>query len=347
MKRSASIIILLLVCCGTVAAQVVQTPNGSLEFVGLERWDIATLEQRLGYDWFAKLSCNGRHDLTARLGFADAQCVSYVKDGRPYKVITVLEPQAVARVNYFLEPEASLPTPSTWSDIRRIVEEETFLNTIADYGSKLDGAVRRDTVMPEEDRVWFTFLQERRTDEDYRLACIHLATDGDFRNRIVAALVLMNFGYRDIAWQGLMHGLRDANEIVRSVCAQSLLSLMRYTPRRVDWRASVGDLNILLSGTNLCAYSWSLELVVATKISPELAHPLLKGKASDLLLDHLNASHDRERELAHRLLVRLSGIDLGYDTELWHEWITTGSVTPTPALLANKSKAVRNTHSRG
>src|ERR1700682_5052028 len=83
-------------CHAPALAQVVETPNGRLEFIGLERWDVAAIEQRLGYDSFAKLSCNITRDLIGKLGFADAHCSSYVEEGRPYKVITVIEPESAA-----------------------------------------------------------------------------------------------------------------------------------------------------------------------------------------------------------------------------------------------------------
>jgi len=86
--------------CPATLSQVIETRNGRLEFVGLEKWDIATIEQRLGYDSLENLSSNFRQDLTGKLGFADAHCASYAEGGRPYKVITVLEPESSARIRY-------------------------------------------------------------------------------------------------------------------------------------------------------------------------------------------------------------------------------------------------------
>lgn len=337
-KTRALVLLLFLgASCAAAAAQVVETPKGQLEFVGLERWDIATIEQRLGYEAFEKSVCNVRHDLTGKLGFADAYCTSYVENGKSYRVITVLEPQGIARIRYVLEPQQRLETPPTWLAVRQVVEEQKFLNTILDYGSTFDHAITHDTLMPAEDKTWFGLLRDRSTNEDFSLALERLVQDGDFRNRVIAAMVLLNFGYRDSAWHALVGGLRDANEIVRAVCAQSLLSLLRYAPRRIDWTLAASDLNALLSGTSLFAYAWVVELLVRTKVSPHLSRPLLKGKACELLLAYLGAVHTRERDLAHNLLTQLSGKDFGFDCELWRDWITNRTSAPVPLLLARRT----------
>ncbi len=316
--------------CPAASSQVVETPNGRFEFVGLEKWDLATIEQRLGYDSLENLSCNFRHDLIGKLGFADAHCASYAEGGRPYKVITVLEPQSSARIRYLPEPKKHLDTPPAWTELLKVVTEQEFLNTTLDYGSTLEQAITRERLMPAEEEKWFVFLEERHSEADFDLALDRLSRDGDYRHRIVAALVLTNFGQRDSAWRALVGGLRDANEIVRVVCAEALLSLANYTPRKVDWYASTADLNLLLSGTNLFAYAWVIEILVETEVSPKLARPLLKDEAGELLLAYLNASHNHERELAHNLLAQLSGRDFGFDGGRWREWVAT--VQRDPAL---------------
>ena len=309
--------------CPSAASQVVETPSGRLEFVGLEKWDIATIEQRLGYDSLENLSCNFRHDLTGKLGFADAHCASYTEEGRPYKVITVLEPESSARIRYLPEPKKHLDIPPAWTDLLKVVTEQEFLNTILDYGSTLEHARTKETLMPAEDEKWFVLLQERRSEADLNLALERLSQDGDYQHRVVAALVLTNFGQRDSAWRALVGGLRDANEVVRVVCAEALLSLANYTPRKVDWSSSTADLNLLLSGTNLFAYAWVIQILIETEVSPKLARPLLKDEAGELLLAYLNASHNHEREIAHDLLAQLSGRDFGFDGRRWREWVAT------------------------
>src|SRR5882762_4368833 len=164
-KLQALLLALFVGACHSPAlAQVVETSNGRLEFVGLERWDIASIEQRLGYDSFAKLSCNISRDLTGKLAFADAHCSSYVEYGRPYKVITVLEPESVARIRYLPERMERLTTPQTWTELLKVVEDQKFLNTLLDYGSTFENAITRETLMAEEDEKWFVFLQERRSE---------------------------------------------------------------------------------------------------------------------------------------------------------------------------------------
>ena len=175
--------------------------------------------------------------------------------------------------------------------------------------------------MSDEDEKWFVLLQERRSEEDFNLALGRLARDGDDKNRVIAAMVLANFGERDSAWRALVSGLRDANEGVRTACAQTLLSLVNYTPRKIDWSESTVDLNLLLSGTNLIAYQWVIEILLKTEVSPKLAGPLLQGDARKLLLAYLRASHDHEREIAHDLLARLGERDFGYDGKRWGEWL--------------------------
>ena len=190
-------------------------------------------------------------------------------------------------------------------------------------GSTLEQAITRERLMPAEEEKWFVFLEERHSEADFDLALDRLSRDGDYRHRIVAALVLTNFGQRDSAWRALVGGLRDANEIVRVVCAEALLSLANYTPRKVDWSSSTADLNLLLSGTNLFAYAWVIQILIETEVSPKLARPLLKDEAGELLLAYLNASHNHEREIAHDLLAQLSGRDFGFDGRRWREWVAT------------------------
>jgi hypothetical protein len=321
--RVLFLLVFVWACCPTASPQVVETPNGRLEFVGLEKWDVATIEQRLGYGALEKLSCNFRRDLTVKLGFADAHCASYAEDGRPYKVITVLEPESGARIRYSPEPTKHLGSPPAWTELLQVVAEQGFLNTILDYGSTFENAITKETLMPAEDEKWFVVLQERRSEADFDLALDRLSQDGDYRHRVVAAMVLTNFAQRDSAWRALVGGLRDANEVVRVVCAEALLSLAHYTPRKVDWSASTSDLNLLLSGTNLFAYAWVVEILVETEVSPKLAKPLLKGEACELLLAYLGASHNYEREIAHDLLAQLSGRDFGFDGKRWRDWVAT------------------------
>ena len=310
-------------CCQSSAwPQIVETPKGRVEFIGLRNWDIATIEQRLQYDSREKLFSNVLHDLTKRLGFAGAHCAVYRQDGRPYKVITVLEPEDAMRVRYLPEPVRQLPTPAAWVELLKIVEERKFLNAMLDYGSTLKGAITTETLMSEADQKWFALLQERRGEEDFTLALDRLAGDGDDKNRVIAAMVLANFGERDSTWRALVSGLRDANEAVRTVCAQTLLSLVNYTPRKIDWADSSVDFNLLLGGTNLTVYQSVIEILLKTEVSPKLAGPLLQGDARELLLAYLRASHDHERKIAHDLLTRLVNRDFGYDGKRWDEWFT-------------------------
>jgi hypothetical protein len=320
--RTLSLLPFIWLCCQSSAwPQIVDTPKGRVEFVGLRNWDIATIEQRLQYDSPEKLFSNVLHDLTKRLGFAGAHCAVYRQDGRPYKVITVLEPEDAMRVRYLPEPVRQLPTPAAWVELLKIVEERKFLNTMLDYGSTLKDAITTETLMSEADEQWFVLLQERRSEEDFTLALDRLAGDADDKNRVIGAMVLANFGERDSTWRALVGGLRDANEGVRTVCAQTLLSLVNYAPRKIDWSDSTVDFNLLLGGTNLTAYQWVIEILLKTEVSPKLAGPLLQGDARELLLAYLRASHDHERKIAHDLLARLGEQDFGYDGKRWEEWL--------------------------
>jgi len=308
-------------CQVTARSQIIETARGRVEFVGLRNWDVATIEQRLHYESREQFYSHVLHDLTRKLGFAGAHCAVYREDGRPYKVITVLEPEELKRVRYLPEPELSLPTPAAWSDLLPIVQRRKFLNAILDYGSTLPGALSRDTLMSDVDQKWFALLQRRQTEDDFNLAIERLARDRDERHRAIAAMVLANFGSRDAAWWALVSGLRDANEGVRTVCSQTLLTLVNFTPRRIDWSPAAEDLNLLLSGTNLSAYQWVIELLLKTRVSPKLADTLLQGDAPQLLLAYLHSSHIHERKLAHDLLARLVSKDFGYDGKRWGDWL--------------------------
>ena len=311
-------------------SQVIETPKGKIEFVGLENWNLAMIQEKLKYDSPDKIFF-AQHDLTDKLGFAGVSCVIYLEDGKPYKFLTVIEPEHAKQIQYLPAPAKSLPAPKQWSDLIRVVEEKKpgFTNALVDYGGTLPNVVTtQKPLLPDEEKTWFRYLQQRRTKNDYKFALRTLAEDGDYRNRAVAAMVLANFADREQTWRSLIAGLRDSNDLVRMTAQKVLVTLTKHIrhPVSVDWLPVADSIHHLLKGTNVYALQDVLKTLLKTNVSPSLAKPLLRDGGGRLLLAYLKAAHREERSLAHQLLVRLSGGDFGFDDRRWGEWVNSLSL---------------------
>ncbi len=178
-----------------------------------------------------------------------------------------------------------------------------------------------EPLMSGEDTTWWRLLQRRQSQRDYESALKTLEEDHDYLHRAVAAMILTNFAHRDAAWLALMEGVRDENAVVNAVCMQALITLAYYVPRRVDWSSAAFSVRHVLNGTNLFALPHVIETLLKTEIESKLAGALLKDNGGRMLLAYLRAKHEKERVLAHRLLVQFRGSDLGFDENPWGTWI--------------------------
>ncbi|HYP01339.1 MAG TPA: hypothetical protein VER76_14205 [Pyrinomonadaceae bacterium] len=324
MKRR--LLLLLLVTIGFSSAaqsQVIETSRGKVEFIGLEQWTPGMIQTKLGHS-----SNDALHfcaaDLRKKLGFADSVVDVSLEDGKLYTIIAVVEPQYADHVRYRPEPSSSSPAPLEWRDLLPVVEQNRALNNLLDYGQTLKGAIKVEKPYLQDsdlDKTWWPLLGQRRSERDYRQALARLGGDSDYRNRMIAAMILTNFAERDGAWLALMDGVRDKNHLVNSACYQALITLTTYVPRKVDWAKAAHGIRHILSGTNLFAFKHVLKTLTTTKVSAKLAPVLLGSGRAKLLLAYLRAEHKDEKEAARRFLVQLSGKDFGYDGEKWRAWV--------------------------
>ena len=322
----------------SAAQSAYASPQGRVEVLGLRRWTLSMLRDSIRH----YVPGQDLHDaacvvtLRDSLHFAEAS-VEHFQLGPPgqpprsFLSIKVVEPEQVSRIQWDARPRnefsSLLPdyapfvvpvTDSTggvwrgrllfWIQLRTSADRQSALSR-APVDAKADG-----------DRA-FAFLDSRRGEADRVRAMRVMASDAFWVNRMAAVAVLSNFPANDSTWWALVQALRDPHEAVREA---AFLAVGRAMPARpIDWRASQGDLRLLLGGTNLQAMPRVFELLAATSVAPELAPVLLKDNA-DWVLDHLGAEAPGASYLAHRLLVRLNaGRDLGPSRSAWATWVST------------------------
>jgi hypothetical protein len=204
---------------------------------------------------------------------------------------------------------------------------ERFANSINAYDKFLrDGApaaletVRFAGVDSAEAVAFWTVLNRHRSDADRRLAIRTLRTDGNRRNRMMAAAILGNFPASDDAWRALAEALRDSYTGVNVTALITLSSLGNQHARPVDWTPVASSLRASLDGANLQAFLPLVRVLVQTSASPALARPLLAG-GGELLVAHAEAADVRSRTSAVALLQRLRGTTTS--PSAWREWIAT------------------------
>jgi hypothetical protein len=302
-------------------AQVVQTPSGSVEFLGLEKWTPREIQERLGYTSSDKLHYCAI-DLK-KLGFPEVSVVGYSDHGHRNTVVTVVEPEHAAEIVYRTAPSEHIPMPPEWNDVGKIAEGQEFLlGGILDYGRGLPGALAdRPWLSDGTPQGWWPRIRRLQKETDLDDAQQILAQSDHPSARALAAIVLMNFSSDDAVWRDLVSGLRDPDSLVSATCLQALSSLSTYLPRKVDWGPSVPDLVSLLHGTDLFAFPFVLKALTVTHAAPTLAAPLLEHGGARLVIAYLGAGHPEERDLAHKFLATLAGRDLGSGPTPWEDWI--------------------------
>lgn len=304
-----------------VRAQVIQTSVGSVEFLALEKWTPAQIQQRLGY-----ASPDQLHACAAdlkKLGFPEAAVVGYSEQGKRYSIVTVVEPQHAAEILYKPGPTRHISLTQGWNNLKNIAKQPAFLEGgILDYGRTVPGAKTDQPWLADGTRqAWWGALSKVRRPIDFENAQRIIRESADRDARAIAAVVLMNFPAEDGAWRSLVSGLRDPDSAVRASALQAVNSLATYHARKVDWRPASADLVSLLHGTNLFAFQFVLKTLTLTQIDNTLAGPILRDGGARLAIAYLRARHHEQYDLAHQFLVQIRGRDLGSDTKLWEQWV--------------------------
>lgn len=301
--------------------QVVHTSTGSVEFLGLENWTPAEIQQRLGYS-----SSDRLHYCAAdlkKLGFPEVSVIGYSDHEGRHTVVTVVEPQHSAEIAYKASPTRHLSLSPEFAKLKTITKQPGFLEGgILDYGRTLEGALTKRPWLAEgTEQAWWPTARNFQQASDFTSAKQILDESDDPYARSAAAIVLMNFASRDAAWLALVSGLRDPDNLVQAACLQAVNSLATFHPRSVDWAPATFDLVKLLRGTDLFAFQFLLKALTETKIKPALARPLLGQGGSRLVIAYLLAQHDEQRDLARNFLVQIRGADLGNDPKVWEDWL--------------------------
>lgn len=310
------------------------SPKGRVEVLGLHRWTVKMLQDSIRHYKPGQELHDAACMVTLRekLHFPDAD-VARTESRDPngvsksYLVIKVVEPQRVQRVQWdvrerdtyssLLPDYASVVLPVT--DSSGGVWMGRVLNWLqaSDSASTARLLVGEPPVARVDAERLAQFLREHHSESDRVRAMRVLEKDGFWANRMVATVVLANFGESDDTWRALVRALRDPDVSVRESAKVALRTLPRRT---IDWSQATTDLRLLLGGTNVSATQGVLELLAATSVDPALAPTLLRGNA-DWVLEHLGVQMPGASYAAHKLLVHFNrGTDLGATREAWGAW---------------------------
>lgn len=314
------------------SAQVLETPEGRVEFIGLRHW---TPEQVR--DTLAALrpdvplssgACAAVLQLQA--GFPQAAVYKFSFADRPsesHTLITLVEPEERDRVRYHPPPPDSLGPQERWAEAYDILQgSRGWAWHIADqYRDRIPGPelwARMEGVDTMDFHVAHDFLESHATEEDFRLALETLARDRNGLSRIVAIGILGSFPEREETWHALIRAARGFGPLDwgHSQAASTINGLRSQAPDSIDWSPVADDLSALLNGTNLFAFMPVLEVLARTGLPPELTRELLAGGAP-LLMDHLAAKSPMPRQTARLFLEGISGENHGDDIAAWREWI--------------------------
>ena len=320
---SFSWMVLLGLAC-VAFGQVLETPHGQAEFIGLKSWNAKQLYEKL-------VAIDPRNPLCMvgleKLGAAASSVKKELQGDRMVSLVIVVEPQFSDRIKRRPVPPEEVFAPERWSDVLESLTQnfDEYMTALQLYDYYLDGktdiALREfeKFVDPETMKKIWTSLGKLNDEKDRELAAWIIMNDRDVKHRIAAASVLANFRQCDSAWWMLMDALRY-DDMAGAAADGLLRALSRAFSRDVDWTPAITSIRALLDGTNPTHFLTTVHVLTQTRISERFATSLLSNGGS-LLVDFLGASRDQERTPVRQLLVRLAGKDLGSDPAVWTKWI--------------------------
>ena len=337
MSRLLLIFATILSFSRTASAQVVHTPEGEVEFIGLERWTVSMIRDTMAVR--APGAPLGQRSVVLRqVGFVSASVLSLEgADGRLRRVVTVVEPHRAAHIRQRTLSGDSLPNAPAWADGIALFKEQNlaFQSAIQKRGTSLlqDSAALsklRSSLEDDLDGVeaFWRFLDQHRSPADLELALHTLATDRNGTNAAIAAAILTNFPQEPRAWRALLDAMRDSRVHVAATASQATRGLLGAGERVVDWQPAASSIRALLDGTNVFVLENVLAALTETRISPDLAPVLLGDGGAELVLARLGATHIGTRRVAHAFLIQISGTDFGEDPVAWREWLRSVAHAP-------------------
>ena len=330
-------IILLAVFCfilifsSNVKPQVLDTPFGKVEFIGLHNWKAQQLYDSIRSINPTKPIVGCAYEITSKLGFAGASVVIVQwTEKEKYSIVTVVEPQYKSGVKYLDTQKGGMLLNPKWVLLKQIFSKDDghFQAAVKCYYDIKFRSTDDKTLMTvkafnkisgDYQTVWDE-LSSINTFNDFEFALSTIKSDSGYVNRIMAVASLINWADSDSFFISVIDCLRDNDARVSEMAREVLIYCANSVKRHVDWSNGIKSLRYIIDGTNLFAFTSTLELLTATKISPALAPDLLKN-GGDLVMGYLKANRPQERKIAYNFLVQISGKDFGYDASKWQEWI--------------------------
>ncbi|MYL05833.1 MAG: hypothetical protein F4012_03170 [Gemmatimonadales bacterium] len=329
--RAVPGVVLLLALAATAApsvAQVIEGPDGPVEFVGLQEWTAREL-----FDAIQELAPDQPFHACAAvmerdLGFAGAAAMSYHTMGSDEVYTVVVGVENATRVRPRTIGSDTLILPEVLERLKAIAEENAGLLSMAAQVPHARGDADRTAEVAEWTgvdaealaEVW-SLLDRADRRRDDRLAHELLARDSSWQTREIAAFVLSNFADRDATWHALVLSMTDPVDRVAGMAGGVLRGLTASGPARsVDWTPAEEPLLAIFSGTSPFQFDETLQALVATDIEPGFGRRL-ERQQPDLLLAYAGAEHRGTRASAIAFLQAISGEDFGTDVEAWAAWI--------------------------
>lgn len=324
MKRVLLPFALLCAQAAPAPAQVLETPEGPVEFIGLVHRTPEEVRDALAAarPEVSLHSAEAATDLREALGFAEAAVGTYVGFGLPegYVTLTVVEPEEAGRVRYVEPPADSLGPIEAWAEAYALYPERRWAWSYAMAGVEAAPDLPDSTSVP----AVRAFLDAHATEDDLQRALQVLEADRSPVNRAIAAAVLSRSPESEAAWHALVGAVRGTGpeDPARPMAVLALSAMAGRAPSRVDWAPAVDDLRAILDGTSVFAFPHVLQVLMRTLVAAELADKLLAG-GGELLLDHLASTNRSLRTMALAFLLQVSDVDYGTDADGWRAWIGT------------------------
>lgn len=329
-------VILLAVTASPGVGQVLEGPEGPVEFIGLERWKASALleaiqetapDQPLG-------ACSAT--MKFELGFADAAVFGWVDadspedflSGAPERYTVIIGIEDRGRVRYRTPGTETIVLPRSWQALKSVAEEDLGTLQLATAMFHLrddpESVGQRTEVFGLDTsglpRVW-TMIEAVGSEQDRLIAHAILARDASWSSRAIAASVLINFSEHDAAWHDLVSAAIDPEDRVKGSAHGVLQAWIQAGKGRpVRWDAARAQLLAVLDGTSPYVFRTVLDVLAATASETTLAKQLIR-EAPHLLLAHVGAQHEMTRQPAIDLLKAVSGEDFGADPEAWAVWL--------------------------
>jgi hypothetical protein len=328
MRLSQGLLIAVFAAAPLSSQTVLQTPKGTIELIGLERWTVAMIEDSLAkYSPADKLTVHAcAQILQQKLRFASASVSMYTNfpeyGGKDYLAITLVEPDDSAKIHFKPPLYDTLLAHATWPEAAAAFRQNSGLAQRAfQTPSFFD-----DRLSAEDSRTFakidaiHRLIVANKSPEAFANARRMLDSDSSIYNRTMAALIVANFTDRDSAWFALMDAQRDPVGPPGSTASQLLRVLTQRSPRTVDWKPAVKQLRYIIDGTNLFAFNGTLDVLTATKIDRSLAPDLLANGGSVLRAKLHSGDVFAKRSVA-AFLSHLSGLPATSDAATFERWM--------------------------